>query len=191
MHIIWKRVACKGTPSSRTGCSHNVETTTITPLLRVTVAGKKKIAWRLGPSIRECCLETHNAQALVFWWAEVELRFLELEALGLQEQELSEAILGQQELIRDLLQERVPWPSKRDWSKYNLADLPRRTASLASHYAKVLGITWPCTKEGVDAAWKQSARKHHPDLGGSPEAFIRAKTAHTKLLAFLETVATV
>ena|SRR5687768_13139713 len=40
----------------------------------------------------------------------------------------------------------------------------------------------PLTIEVVQEAWRKTARRTHPDLGGDNDSFIRAKAAYLKLM---------
>ena len=47
----------------------------------------------------------------------------------------------------------------------------------------VLGLHPGATKEAIEAAFRNQARKHHPDAGGSTEAFQRLERARREALA--------
>lgn len=49
--------------------------------------------------------------------------------------------------------------------------------------AQVLGLSWPATKDEINAAAKQLALKHHPDKGGSEEKMKTILEARDQLLA--------
>lgn len=47
--------------------------------------------------------------------------------------------------------------------------------------AAVLGLTWPCTKEELNVAFKKAALQAHPDRGGSTEAMAALNNARDTL----------
>jgi DnaJ domain len=53
--------------------------------------------------------------------------------------------------------------------------------------ASVLGLSWPCTKAEVEAAYRRQAREYHPNRGGSRERFEAIGLARECLLARLQT----
>lgn len=46
---------------------------------------------------------------------------------------------------------------------------------------EVLGTTPDATPEQIRAAYRRAAMRHHPDRGGSPEAFQAVQNAYTAL----------
>ena len=48
---------------------------------------------------------------------------------------------------------------------------------LKDYYA-ILGISEHSTQDQVKAAWKEAARRHHPDRGGDPSIFSELSEAH-------------
>lgn len=46
---------------------------------------------------------------------------------------------------------------------------------------EILGLSKDCTAEQIKKAYKMSAKKHHPDKGGSPKQFAIVKTAYDTL----------
>ena len=46
---------------------------------------------------------------------------------------------------------------------------------------EILGIPSSASDDEVRAAYRKLAMKHHPDRGGSPEAFQQVKDAYAKL----------
>jgi hypothetical protein len=142
--------------------------------------GKYKYAWRVGPGIRECCLNHGLAQAA--WWWEVTQRFKDL-SMGIEDRPgLSESLLQEQLLIEDLLETVVPRPSPQDRREYEkfrrIHKNPRKVRLKLPSFVAILGIKWPCSEEALKLAWKQLALKHHPDRGGNQEEFIRIKQAY-------------
>lgn len=134
-----------------------------------------KTVWRIGPSIRQCCLGNFDAQ--VAWWWEVEQRLDEVVRDGIEDSILTDFIVQNRRLIEKLLAEVVPLPPRSLFRKYaqERANKPRRTLP---KFAATLGIKWPCTIEELRIAWKQLALQHHPDRGGKSEDFIRVKQAY-------------
>jgi len=56
----------------------------------------------------------------------------------------------------------------------------------AAEAATILGVTLPCTKEAVVAAWRVKARTAHPDApGGSDKEFVKAGAAREVLMGTL------
>lgn len=51
--------------------------------------------------------------------------------------------------------------------------------------AMLLGLTWPCTKDELNIAFKAAALKAHPDRGGSTEAMAKLNNAREILLKAL------
>lgn len=47
---------------------------------------------------------------------------------------------------------------------------------------KILGLTQPCNEQDIKSAFKKLAFKHHPDTGGSKEAFQRINSAKMEAL---------
>jgi hypothetical protein len=48
-----------------------------------------------------------------------------------------------------------------------------------------LGLAWPTTRDDVKRAYRKTARKAHPDAGGSREDFVRVNDAYRALLGAL------
>jgi hypothetical protein len=55
---------------------------------------------------------------------------------------------------------------------------PRRLAAL-----EVLGLRWGASRDAIKAAHRRLVKQHHPDLGGSAEAFRRVNEAYQQLVA--------
>jgi hypothetical protein len=51
---------------------------------------------------------------------------------------------------------------------------------------RVLGLTPPCTVKQVRTAFREQARKHHPDHGGDPEAFRRLVSHYEAAVKLVE-----
>lgn len=68
------------------------------------------------------------------------------------------------------------------------AEASRRTETIRQStaipvFALALGLTnWPATKEQIVAAWRQQARTHHPDAGGTDEQFAAARNAYEQAI---------
>jgi hypothetical protein len=46
---------------------------------------------------------------------------------------------------------------------------------------RMLGLSWPCSREEIKAAYRRLALQTHPDQGGSTEAFRRINEAYERL----------
>jgi hypothetical protein len=46
---------------------------------------------------------------------------------------------------------------------------------------RMLGLSWPCSREEIKAAYRRLALQTHPDRGGSTEAFRRINEAYERL----------
>lgn len=49
--------------------------------------------------------------------------------------------------------------------------------------AELLGVSLEAGAEEIEAAWRETAKRHHPDVGGDPEVFYEAGEAYTVLRA--------
>lgn len=188
MHVRWKRKQHRTNRQvGESICPHSKiqKPWTVAPVLMDYRDKKYRYAWRIGPGIRECCLNLEQAQAA--WWWEVECRFLDLheDYSGLAP-ELITAILEQQNIIEQFLELRVPRPSKkaqREYLKFRaLHGLVRRESS--PPFFSLLQVQWPCSEEEIKAAWRRLALEHHPDRGGSQSEFIRIKTAYEAAIQY-------
>jgi curved DNA-binding protein CbpA len=47
----------------------------------------------------------------------------------------------------------------------------------------VLGLRWGASRDAIKAAHRRLVKQHHPDLGGSAEAFRRVNEAYQQLVA--------
>jgi hypothetical protein len=139
-----------------------------------------RYAWRIGPGIRKCCLNNGLAQAA--WWWEVNQRFQDLARDGLEDKALEESILESRAIIEDLLKLVVPKPCAADRREYQklrgVYQNRRRVRPRIPSFAKVLGVSWPCSKTNLKMVWKRLALLHHPDRGGNQDEFIRVKIAY-------------
>jgi len=155
---------------------------------RVSTGGILTI-WNPGPSIRECCLEQQNGFAFAAWWWEVKNRFEDLVQVGLADPETTQALIEQLDLIEEILEERVPKPSKEDWKRY--ADY-REDLSLTKRRmrtplcVKQLGLSWPFSKEELSKRWGEIVLLVHPDKGGTVDAFQLYHSAYKSAKALLE-----
>ena len=52
-------------------------------------------------------------------------------------------------------------------------------------YYKVLGVSKNASEQEIKKAFRKLARTHHPDSGGSPEAFRKIVEAKDNLLALV------
>ena len=187
MHILWKKkVHATNRQTGEPTCPHlrKRKPRTLTPIMNHYDAESKKYkaVWRIGPSIRECCLE--NELALAAWWYEVNQRFDDLAKFGIEEdQALARVLLAERTLIDKLLQEVVPKPSRKALLAYldfrALHQKPRRVKVRLPGFVKVLELTtWPVDEAELKAAWRKLAMQHHPDRGGDTATFIAAKAAY-------------
>lgn len=56
--------------------------------------------------------------------------------------------------------------------------LPGATAAPARHWTAVLGVSFNCTHEQLTQAYREAAKRTHPDAGGSVEAFQEVTLAY-------------
>lgn len=117
MHVRWKRKQHKtNRVTGESLCDHCTERPwTLTPVMMLYREGRYKSVWRIGPGIRECCLDQEHARAA--WWWEIDQRFDDLETEGL-DPELTQSILGQRSDIEDLLAAKVAQPTERARQEY-------------------------------------------------------------------------
>ena len=45
-----------------------------------------------------------------------------------------------------------------------------------------MDLDWPCDQAAIKLAWKQAAKRLHPDAGGNPDVFILARRAYEDAL---------
>jgi len=143
------------------------------------------LIWSPGPTIRECCIERGRGLAIAAWWWEVRNRFEDLGKIGLEDREFTEALLEQIEYIESLLEEGVPKPTKDDWQRYldyrdDTGQTQRRVKTVNPACIKYLGLTWPCSREALDARWKEILLRVHPDHGGMAAEFRAYLSAYKK-----------
>lgn len=186
MHIVWKRRRLAS--NRQTGeflCRHKRvrRPTTLTPVMHHYQDGQTRAVWRIGPSIRECCLDSDMVRAS--WWYEVGLRFDDLGRLGLDGLDPAIAILllDQRGLIEQILRSVVPRPHHAAAARYRRTAGPRRHKPKPPAFVQVLGLShWPVPPATLKAWWRQLALQHHPDRGGTASDFIRVKTAYEEAL---------
>lgn len=185
MHVLWKkRTHATNRQMGEPTCPHFRvrHPVVLTPVLNFydVETRKYRYAWRIGPGIRQCCLNNGLAQAA--WWWEVDQRFKDLARDGLEDKTLEESLLESRRIIEDLLRLVVPKPCAADRRKYQKLQAVyqnrRRVRLRIPSFAKILGVEWPCSMMDLKLVWKRLALKHHPDRGGNQEEFIRIKTAY-------------
>jgi hypothetical protein len=183
MHVRWKtKTLASNRQMGEPTCPHTrvKKPVTFTPVMMAVEGRKQSYAHRLGPAIRRCCLGNGLAQAA--WWWEVDQRWKDLALNGLEDPELTAALLSEKALINQILEAVVPRPSKADQREYRefkkLYQMPRKVKTQLPAFAKILGVPWPCTEDDLKAVWKKLALQHHPDRGGRQEDFIRVKAAY-------------
>jgi len=54
------------------------------------------------------------------------------------------------------------------------------------HWTDVLNLTSKCHVEDIKWAYRELCKKHHPDVGGDPNAFIELTTAYESALAEIQ-----
>jgi hypothetical protein len=145
-------------------------------ILSPRVVDRGLAVWNPGPTIRECCIDRGQGLALAAWWWEVRNRFDDLNKIGLEDSEITQALLEQLDYIESLLEEVVPKPTKDEWARYidyrdDLGLTTRRVRVVTPACFKHLGLTWPCSKDELAARWKTITLRVHPDHGGKAEDF--------------------
>ena len=201
MHVQWNRRQLRSNRQLREVlCPHDeVERPwLIAPVLIHYEDGKFIPVWYPGPTIRECCITDakHSGFALAAWWWEVDQRFSDLKQTGLPDQDLADQLVEQLPIIADILKQRVPKPSeahRRVYLEYReeVGLTQRRLKRVYSPLCfEMLGLRWPCTKDELLKRWRELARTHHPDHGGTPEVFTNYSLTYKKALKKLEHRAT-
>lgn len=82
----------------------------------------------------------------------------------------------------------IPDGFRQGYAAKRMADgtaprLTMRAGAVDDADLRALGLaTWPTTDE-LTTAWRETAKRTHPDAGGSAAAFARAKMAYDRLLA--------
>jgi hypothetical protein len=77
-----------------------------------------------------------------------------------------------------------PPPESRDWNWAGSVSAWAMPNLFPVESLTILGLSLPCTRDDVRRAYKRLAKKAHPDLGGTQQAFIRLKQAHDSALRF-------
>jgi len=67
---------------------------------------------------------------------------------------------------------------RKDRQNQTQARDPRRVAALS-----VLGLEWGASKQAIKQAHRRLVKQHHPDVGGTAEAFRRVNDAYQFLVA--------
>ena len=151
---------------------------------------RETVIWQPGPCVRECCIEAMDGHALSHWWWTVEKRFKLLKLEGLEDEEITKALLEQLDFIESVLEEVVPKPTRGQMRGYldfreDLGfpdhEIKATQKNRVPTYAKVLGFdTWPCKLDELKKRWKELALKHHPDRNGDPAKFRICQQAYLK-----------
>ena len=76
-----------------------------------------------------------------------------------------------------------PSPESKDWN-WGGANATRSQPLFGGDCFVVLGLALPCSRDDVRRAYRQLAKKAHPDLGGDHHEFIKLKQAHDSALRF-------
>ena len=131
-----------------------------------------------------------DGHALSHWWWTVEKRFKLLKLEGLEDEEITKALLEQLDFIESVLEEVVPKPTRGQMRGYldfreDLGfpdhEIKATQKNRVPTYAKVLGFdTWPCKLDELKKRWKELALKHHPDRNGDPAKFRICQQAYLK-----------
>lgn len=162
-------------------------------------AVKDIVIWQPGPAVRECCIASKAGHALSHWWWTVNQRFNKLQTEGLEDQEITKALLEQLDYIEGYLEEVVPKPTQDELQGYmafrqdlglpDYEELPTRRNYVPT-CIKVLGIeAWPCTLDVLTQRWRELALQHHPDHQGDADVFRRYHEAYTKAKALVRKTA--
>lgn len=182
MYIVWpRRQLITNIQRSELVCPHLeiARPWTIRPILKHKEGGKISTIWRPGPSIRECCVNRKTGLALAAWWWDAKRRFQELYLVGLEDGDVTEALVEQLPDIEDFLEERIPKPTVKDWDRYErYRESLNLSTSITPECFIKLGLEWPCSEAEVDKKWKSLASLHHPDRGGNPQTFHRYNKAY-------------
>lgn len=80
-----------------------------------------------------------------------------------------------------------PAPESKDWNWAGSVSAWAMPNLFPVESLTILGLSLPCTRADVRRAYKRLAKKAHPDLGGSQQAFIKLKEAHDSALRFATT----
>jgi hypothetical protein len=199
LHIRWTRKQLRSNRQSVLVCTHFEikQPWVLYPYLVHRYEGSIRgtIIWHPGPCVRECCIEALDGHALSHWWWTVEQRFRLLKLEGLEDQEITKALLEQLDFVECILEEVVPKPTRGQMRGYldfredlGLPNSEIKTSRKNSvpTYAKILGFdTWPCTLGDLKKRWKELALKHHPDRNGDIEKFRLCQQAYLKAQDYL------
>ncbi len=163
----------------------------MSPILVERSANAQRTVWRVGPGIRECCVKARTPAALASWWIEIDIRFAELEHIGLEDQDLTERLLGSEEEIRELLRQVVPRAPQAAVAKALeefQAGRCRRTQSIMQPHLRKLGLNQLPTLVELQQVWRALAKKLHPDnqVSGDHAEFVTVQASYQRLAAFLE-----
>lgn len=181
MYIVWPRRQLKTNIQRVRVCPHTeiAHPWTIRPILKHKEMGKISTIWRPGPSIRECCVNRRTGMALASWWWDVKRRFQDLYLVGLDDGDITEVLVEQLSEIEDILEDRIPKPSVKDWNRYErYRESLNLTISITPECFSRLGLEWPCTEIELDKKWRSLASLNHPDRGGNPQTFIKYHKAY-------------
>jgi len=178
MYIRWNRRQLRSNRQLGEFLCPHLEVTrpwTIAPILvHKWPDGAIRTVWNPGPNIRECCIAEGQGLALAAWWWEARNRFEDLHRDGLEDKEITQALIEQLDYIEEILEERIPKPTKRDWKGYlayrdDLGLTKRRVRT--PFFIRRLGLPWPFTKDDLSKRWVEIARRQHPDHGGDTAVF--------------------
>lgn len=80
--------------------------------------------------------------------------------------------------------QRGPWRSVPRSGYDDVEDIPppRRSDTDLRDAARLLGISWPATRDEIIKAFRRAALRHHPDVGGSDAAMVAVVEARRVLL---------
>lgn len=211
MFLRWKRKMVTRVAAYFQGCQHGTSTERVTPQILESYRDKDgkpkhRVVWT-GPSFRMCCVELHTERAL--WWRNAELglgavpedqrtRFKAQMAEIIPGLSREEWTIYHQHYLNNPFEPR-PYESwdemnRRYWveacRRYHASkarEQARREQAWESSWGpsecmRVFGLNPGFTQAELKKAWRAAALKHHPDQGGSHEAFIRMKQAYEFLV---------
>lgn len=144
--------------------------------------------WTPGPNIRECCIEDRGL-AVAAWWWEADNRFEDLMQFGLPDDGITQDLLGQLDSIRQILEDKIPRPSKAAIRRYVTyredLGLKRRRVQNPPSFTE-LGLAWPCTEEALNKRWQEIVLRQHPDRGGDVVTFQRVLRSYRTARGMVE-----